>query len=66
MMFSATMPRTILGLAKSYMNDPEMVKVIGDESTNSDIVQYYYKVKHENKTEAHLPPDERLPSEIVA
>jgi ATP-dependent RNA helicase DeaD len=52
LMFSATMPRTILALAKSYMNDPEMVKVIGEESTNSDIVQYYYKVKKENKTEA--------------
>jgi ATP-dependent RNA helicase DeaD len=52
LMFSATMPRPILALAKSYMKDPEMIKVIGDESTNSDIVQYYYKVKRENKTEA--------------
>jgi ATP-dependent RNA helicase DeaD len=52
LMFSATMPRTILALAKTYMHDAETIRVIGDESTNSDIVQYYYKVKKENKTEA--------------
>jgi ATP-dependent RNA helicase DeaD len=52
MMFSATMPRTVLSLAKSYMNSPEIIKVIGKEETNEDVVQYYYKVKRENKTEA--------------
>ncbi len=52
MMFSATMPRSVMGLAKSYMNEPELVKVIGEEQTNSDVSQYYYKVKRENKTEA--------------
>jgi len=52
MMFSATMPRTVLSLAKSYMNNPEVVKVIGSEETNTDVIQYYYKVRRENKTEA--------------
>jgi ATP-dependent RNA helicase DeaD len=52
MMFSATMPRTVLALAKSYMNNPEIIKIIGKEETNEDVVQYYYKVKRENKTEA--------------
>ena len=52
LMFSATMPRPILGLAKTYMHDAELVKVIGEESTNTDILQYYYKVRKENKTEA--------------
>ncbi|MBN2504484.1 MAG: DEAD/DEAH box helicase [Bacilli bacterium] len=52
LMFSATMPKPILNLAKKYMHDPELIRVIGDESTNSDIVQQYYKVKKENKTEA--------------
>jgi len=52
MMFSATMPRSVLGLAKTYMNEPEFIKVIGEEATNSDVNQYYYKVKRENKTEA--------------
>ncbi len=52
LMFSATMPKPILHLAKSYMIEPETVKVIGEESTNTDVVQHYYKVKRENKTEA--------------
>lgn len=52
LMFSATMPKPILYLAKTYMIEPELIKVIGDESTNSDVVQYYYKVRKENKTEA--------------
>jgi len=52
MMFSATMPRSVMGLATSYMRQPEFVKVIGEEATNSDVNQYYYKVKRENKTEA--------------
>ncbi|MBU1145079.1 MAG: DEAD/DEAH box helicase [Firmicutes bacterium] len=52
LMFSATMPRQIMHLATSYMTNPELIRVIGSESTNSDINQYYYKVKRENKTEA--------------
>lgn len=52
LMFSATMPKWILHLAKTYMIDPELVKVIGPESTNADVIQYYYKVKREHKTEA--------------
>lgn len=52
LMFSATMPKPILGLAKKYMTDAELIRVIGEESTNSDIVQQYYKVRKENKTEA--------------
>jgi ATP-dependent RNA helicase DeaD len=52
MMFSATMPRSVMGLATSYMKDPELVRVIGEEATNTDVNQYYYKVKKENKTEA--------------
>jgi ATP-dependent RNA helicase DeaD len=52
MMFSATMPRTVMALAKSYMNDPEVIKIIGDEETNTDVIQHYYKVRRENKTEA--------------
>jgi ATP-dependent RNA helicase DeaD len=52
LMFSATMPKPILFLAKSYMINPELIKVIGDDATNSDVSQYYYKVKRENKTEA--------------
>jgi ATP-dependent RNA helicase DeaD len=52
LMFSATMPKPILSLAKKYMIDPELIRVIGSEETSSDIIQQYYKVKRENKTEA--------------
>jgi len=52
LMFSATMPKSIMSLAKSYMIEPEFIKVMGDDATNSDVSQYYYKVRRENKTEA--------------
>jgi ATP-dependent RNA helicase DeaD len=52
MMFSATMPRTVMALAKSYMNEPEIIRVIGEEQTSTDVIQQYYKVRRENKTEA--------------
>jgi len=52
LMFSATMPRSIMALAKSYMINPEFIKIIGEDATNADVSQYYYKVRRENKTEA--------------
>ena len=52
LMFSATMPKPIVKLAKNYMVEPELVTSLGDNLTNDDISQYYYKVKRENKTEA--------------
>ena len=52
LMFSATMPKPIVKLAKKYMFEPEVITSVGDNLTNADISQYYYKVKRENKTEA--------------
>ena len=52
LMFSATMPKQIVTLAKNYMIEPEIITSVGDDITNKDIIQYYYKVKRENKTEA--------------
>ena len=52
LMFSATMPKQIVELAKNYMVDPEVITAVGQDMTNQDISQYYYKVKKENKTEA--------------
>ncbi len=52
LMFSATMPKTIITLAKKYMNNPEVITSVGSDRTNQDVSQYYYKVKRENKTEA--------------
>ncbi len=52
LMFSATMPKAIVALAKNYMVEPEVITSVGSNKTNSDVVQYYYKVNRENKTEA--------------
>lgn len=52
LMFSATMPKTIISLAKKYMSDPEVITSVGNDRTNQDVSQYYYKVNRENKTEA--------------
>jgi len=52
LMFSATMPKRIVDLAKKYLVNPEVVTSVGSELTNQDISQYYYMVKKENKTEA--------------
>lgn len=52
LMFSATMPKPIITLARNYMNEPEVITSVGDDMTNQDVSQYYYKVKRENKTEA--------------
>ncbi|GAG88422.1 unnamed protein product, partial [marine sediment metagenome] len=52
LMFSATMPKPILNLAKNYMNDAELVKVVREEVTNKDVKQYFYNVRQSNKVEA--------------
>ena len=39
-MFSATMPKTIIGISKNYMKNPEVVSVIQDEETNKDCLLY--------------------------
>lgn len=52
LLFSATMPKAILDIAKTYQNNPEVIKVIKKELTVQRIKQYYYEVKNENKEEA--------------
>lgn len=50
-MFSATMPQAIAGIAKKFQNDPEMVRVVKKELTVPKVTQYYYEVKPRNKVE---------------
>ncbi len=50
-MFSATMPREIMEIAKTYMREPVIVKVVKKELTVPKIEQYYYEVKAKNKLE---------------
>jgi ATP-dependent RNA helicase DeaD len=51
-LFSATMPRVIIGISKKYMRDAKVVSVVQTEQTAKDITQYYYQVADKNKVEA--------------
>lgn len=51
MLFSATMPKPILEIAKRYLHEPELVKVIQKELTVPKIEQYYYEVNPRKKNE---------------
>ena len=51
MLFSATMPKPILEIAKRYLHEPEIVKVIQKELTVPKNEQYYYEVNPRKKNE---------------
>lgn len=51
MLFSATMPKPILEIAKRYLHESEIVKVIQKELTVPKIEQYYYEVNPRKKNE---------------
>lgn len=51
MLFSATMPKPILEIAKRYLHEPEIVKMIQKELTVPKIEQYYYEVNPRKKNE---------------
>ncbi len=51
MLFSATLPKPILEIAKRYLHEPEIVKVIQKELTVPKIEQYYYEVNPRKKNE---------------
>lgn len=50
-LFSATMPKAILDIAKIYQKNPETVKVVNKKLTVPNIEQYYFEVKQRNKLE---------------
>ncbi len=50
-LFSATMPKAIQSIAKTYQNKAEVIKVVKKELTVPKIDQYYYEVSRKNKTE---------------
>lgn len=51
MLFSATMPKPIMEIAKRYLQKPEIVKVVKKELTVPKIEQYYYEVNPRKKNE---------------
>lgn len=50
-LFSATMPKAILEIARTYQKDAQTVKVVKKELTVPNIDQFYYEVKSKNKEE---------------
>lgn len=50
-LFSATMPKAIMDIAKTYQKNAQTVKVVKKELTVPNIEQYYYEVKAKNKEE---------------
>lgn len=51
MLFSATMPKPIMEIAKNYLQHPKLVKVVKKELTVPKIEQYYYEVNPRKKNE---------------
>lgn len=52
LLFSATMPQSILRIVHKYMKDHDTVKVAAKEMTNENITQKYYCVAPRDKFEA--------------
>lgn len=50
-LFSATMPGSILEIARTYQKSTEIIKVVKKELTVPKIEQYYYEVSPKNKEE---------------
>ena len=50
-MFSATMPKAIMDIARNFQKDAKIIKVVRKELTVSNIEQFYYEVRPKNKTE---------------
>ncbi len=51
LLFSATMPKPIMEIAKRYLQHPEIIKVVKKELTVPKIEQYYYEVNPRRKNE---------------
>ena len=47
-LFSATMPKAIMDIAKRFQNDAQVIKVVRKELTVENIEQYYYEVRPTN------------------
>jgi ATP-dependent RNA helicase DeaD len=52
MLFSATMPKEILRVAKKYMGDYEIVSVKSKQMTTSQTKQHYFSINNRDKLEA--------------
>lgn len=53
-MFSATMAREIMNIAKTYQKSPEIVKVVSEELSNKKIDQYFVEVRRQDRVHAMI------------
>jgi ATP-dependent RNA helicase DeaD len=52
LLFSATMPRGIMNIVKSYMKEYDMIAIKAEDKTNKNIEQKYFEVSRYNKFDA--------------
>lgn len=52
LLFSATMPKELLSIAKNYMDDPQQIRIAGKQIGAENIKHEYYMVPAKNKYEA--------------
>jgi len=52
LLFSATMPQSILGIVKNYLKEYDTVKAAAKQMTNENITQEYFCVNQRDKFEA--------------
>ncbi len=51
-LFSATMPQSILDITKTYQKDPKLIRIKSKSITTATVKQAYCEVKERHKTEA--------------
>jgi ATP-dependent RNA helicase DeaD len=51
LLFSATMPRAIMSLSKSFQSEPQLIRVVHEDLTVPGVEQTYYEVKEFQKAE---------------
>ncbi len=51
-LFSATMPKTILKITREFQNDPKLIEIESQQKTVANIEQSAYMVPHNKKTDA--------------
>jgi len=52
LLFSATMPKPILTLAKTILKDPEFIQITKKEVTNENIKEYFYVIDEHERNDA--------------
>lgn len=66
LLFSATMPIPIKHLAQKILNNPKLIKVTPEDTTNQDITQRYYIINESEREDAIVRLiDSEMPSKAI-